>query len=397
MGTDMASSSPAAPVAGSSGRVRRVLRFLHRTLGHTLGIVFVVIGLTGSLLAYWQAIDEGLNPGVLLVAAPPPENRQYRPIDDIVAAANAVMKPGGKAGIIIMPRHEDAAALVLYEIQRPGGISDLHEIGIDPYTAKAIGQRAIQEGGRMFSMPFIQILMSVHSSLLMNGGGEILVAIIAAFMIISILAGIYLWWPRNGNWPQAFTIKRGASSARRTFDVHRVTGAWMSIVLIAMLFTGTYVIIRQVMPSLLSFVAGSEKPLESYKSAASPGASPISAGDAVKRAEEALPGGKLYSVGLPQNREGTYVVGRQAAEEPNRAATYRNVVVDQFSGAVLAIQDRGRFSAGETFNEWVYPLHCGEAFGNFGRGVVLLLGIIPALLYFTALARWRHTRKAKKK
>ncbi|RUP00362.1 PepSY domain-containing protein [Hyphomicrobium sp.] len=392
----MATSGSAATVAGSSGRIRWMLRFLHRTLGHTLGIVFVVIGLTGSMLAYWQAIDEALNPGVLLVAASPPEDRQYRPIDQIMSSAKAAMKPGGEARILIMPRHENAAALVLYEIQRSGGVIDLHEIGIDPYTATTVGQRAIQEDGRTLSMPFIQILMSLHSALLLNEGGEILVAVIATFMIISIIAGIYLWWPRNGNWRQAITIKRGASPARRIFDVHRVTGAWTSIVLIAMLFTGTYVIIRQVMPSLLSFVAGSEKPLDSYRSAASLGAT-ISPGDAVKRAEEALPGGKLYSLSLPQNREGVYIVGRQSVEEPNRAATYRNVVVDQFSGAVLTIQDRDKFSAGETFNEWVYPLHCGEAFGNFGRGVVMLLGIVPALLYFTALARWLNKRRATSK
>jgi hypothetical protein len=50
---------------------------------------------------------------------------------------------------------------------------------------------------------------------------------------------------------------------------------------------------------------------------------------------------------------------------PTQAASYRNVAIDPYR-AVLAIQDRARFSAGESINEWIYPLHCGEAFCNLG-------------------------------
>jgi uncharacterized iron-regulated membrane protein len=81
--------------------------------------------------------------------------------------------------------------------------------------------------------------------------------------------------------------------------------------------------------------------------------------------------------------DGVYVVGKQADDEPNRDDTNRKVTIDQYSGQVLHVQDRKKFSAGETFLEWQYPLHCGEAFGNIGRAFILVMGFVPLTLYVT--------------
>ena len=43
----------------------------------------------------------------------------------------------------------------------------------------------------------------------------------------------------------------------------------------------------------------------------------------------------------------------------------------------LHVQDRRDFTAGETFLEWLYPLHCGEAFGNGGRAFIMAMGFVP--------------------
>ncbi|HTV32634.1 MAG TPA: PepSY-associated TM helix domain-containing protein, partial [Methylocella sp.] len=43
---------------------------IHRYIGLSLGAIFVISGLTGSILAFWQPIDEWLNNDMMFVAAP---------------------------------------------------------------------------------------------------------------------------------------------------------------------------------------------------------------------------------------------------------------------------------------------------------------------------------------
>ena len=74
----------------------------------------------------------------------------------------------------------------------------------------------------------------------------------------------------------------------------------------------------------------------------------------------------------------------------------RNVTIDQYKGQVLHVQDRANFTAGETFLEWQYPLHCGEAFGNIGRAFIMVMGFAPLILYVTGFLRWRQKRRARR-
>ena len=93
---------------------------------------------------------------------------------------------------------------------------------------------------------------------------------------------------------------------------------------------------------------------------------------------------------LPRGPEGTFAIGKHLAGEVNQASTNRMLVIDQYSGEVLASQDPREFSAGEKFFEWQYPLHSGEAFGEAGRAFMLAFGLVPLGLYVTGFVRWRH-------
>ena len=120
-------------------------------------------------------------------------------------------------------------------------------------------------------------------------------------------------------------------------------------------------------------------------------------GEAVAIADKVFPDGRLHWVLFPSAPNAAYVVGKQSHDEPNRTKTYRNVGIDQYSGEVLRVQDRGGFSAGEKFIEWLFPLHAGEAFGEIGRPVVLLIGLTPLTLYVSGFLRWRQKRRARKR
>ena len=47
------------------GTLRRRMLFVHRWLGIILGVYFVMLGITGSLLVFAREIDRALNPELL--------------------------------------------------------------------------------------------------------------------------------------------------------------------------------------------------------------------------------------------------------------------------------------------------------------------------------------------
>lgn len=73
------------------------------------------------------------------------------------------------------------------------------------------------------------------------------------------------------------------------------------------------------------------------------------------------------------------------------------VSVDAFSGTVLRVRDPLTAAAGDTFFNWQYPLHTGEAFGLPGRLLVSFSGLTPLLFMVTGLVLWLGRRAMQRK
>ncbi|HUI22641.1 MAG TPA: PepSY-associated TM helix domain-containing protein [Methylocella sp.] len=386
------------PLARGAQRLqygRKLWATVHRTLGLFLGAIFVVVGLTGSILAFWQSIDEWLNKDIMVVAVPP-SGVSYRPLGEIIATAKAAAPPGGLPERLRMPRHSGLAAAVIFIVPADDDLeTDVYEVFVDPYTAKATGRRLLLHGDRLLSQPFIHIVMDFHWTLLLGYDRAYVVGIPAIVLFISLLSGLYLWWPRNGNWHHALTIKWRATPERITYDLHKTFGLYLSTILMVLLFSGISMIFKPQVRSVVELFSLIRKEPQNLRSTPIPGRPPLSLDGAAAIADKVFPDGELHWILLPGGSAGVYVVGKQADDEPNRASTNRNVTIDQYSGQVLYVQDRNKFSAGETFLEWQYPLHCGEAFGNAGRALIMVMGFVPLALYVTGFLRWRQKRRAR--
>jgi uncharacterized iron-regulated membrane protein len=160
-------------------------------------------------------------------------------------------------------------------------------------------------------------------------------------------------------------------------------------------FFGIYLIFATQTRSVARIFAPVRDEPTDLKSVPIPGRPPLGLAAAASIADGIFPDGTLQSIDLPAGPEGVYVVGKHADDEPNQAAPYRRVTIDQYSGKVLHVQDRANFSARETFLEWQYPLHSGEAFGNAGRAFIMFMRLVPLILYVTGFMRWRRQRRAR--
>lgn len=374
---------------------RKVFLQIHRTIGFFAGAIFVLVGLSGGILAFREDIDEGLNASLMRVDMP--AQAAYRPLDEILAAAVAATPADGKLERLTMPRHSRSAAAITYMVETDDLDTYLYEIFVDPYTAKVKGQRLNLHGDDPLSQPLIPIIMTFHWTLLLGVNNAYLLGCVGILVFISILVGLYLWRPRNGDWRLGLKIKWGASSERIAYDVHRSVGVYFAALLLVMLFTGVAMIFKPATRAAATLFSPVRADPDFGKSTPIPGGSPIGVGEAVAVADKVFPDGRLHWILLPSAPNGVYVVGKQSSDEPNRTKTFRNVGVDQYSGAVLHVQDRDAFTAGEKFLEWLFPLHSGEAFGEIGRPIVLLVGLTPLILYVTGFLRWRQRRRARKR
>ncbi len=106
------------------------------------------------------------------------------------------------------------------------------------------------------------------------------------------------------------------------------------------------------------------------------GAESLSAEQAVALARQVFPEGELRYLGLPQEVQGVYYVALHQPGEVRASGGESQVWLDQYSGNVLRVHDWNRFTAGETFLAWLFPLHNGEAFGLTGRWIVFVAGFV---------------------
>lgn len=368
-------------------KLRKFWLKLHLYLGLFGGGLFVLMSLTGSFLVFYKTIDEWLNP-VLVTTS---DEGSYRPLSEIIEAAREAGPAGGVLDSIEWPLHRRGAFLTWHKVQ-PDNTDEFRwiQVSIDPYTGTVLTKNR-EWGG--YAVSFIYEL---HQSLLIDTAGETILGFVAIFLLVSISTGLYLWWPRPGRFHEALIFTSVRSPIRWHYEWHKLSGFYSAIILGMLAFTGVYLEFGEyVIPIVRFFSPVQDFPKEEdVRSYPNPGAQPLSAEQVIALAREMFPYGELRYLSLPHNDYGIYHVALHQPGEVRASGGESQVWLDQYSGKVLRVRDWNRFTDGETFLAWLFPLHNGEAFGLTGRWIVFIAGFVPLLLYITALRMWWLKRTA---
>lgn len=376
-------------------RLRGVWLAIHKWLGLSLGLVIAIIGLTGSILVFYQEIDEWLNPELLTVS-PPSEHANYRPPDEIFAAAAAAAPSGAEMVFANYPRTPETAFSVTFS--KPQGDSqDTWDVLVDPYTAKVTGTRLIRSSEQWFSRIFVYFLFDLHINLLIpSEWGSTIVGIVAILAIISISLGLVLWWPPRRKWRRAFAVRWRSSGQRLTYDLHQVFGIYPWIVVLALLVSGIYFNLPATFMAAVR--AFSPQTTDGYAIASIKGqsGSALTLGQAMAIADSHSPGGQTFWMYPATEKTATYRIYKKGLTSISPVFHVRTHVIDQYSGKILHTEDVATGTAGDAFIAWQWPLHSGQAFGMTGRILVLLSGLACVGLFVTGVMRWLHKRRARK-
>jgi uncharacterized iron-regulated membrane protein len=368
----------------------KVWRDIHLYLGLTIGAVFVLAGLTGSLLVFYVELDEVLNPELHVT-----EQQTQQPLQSYEAIYQALKQAHSErsgAWRLEIPRNSQAMLMARYYKAKEKEHVHFAPLmaWVNPYTGEVVSSRFWGD----YVMTWIYDL---HYELLLDKTGKIIMGIIGIFLLVSVVIGVYLWWPKSGKFKSALTFKAKASKERFHYDLHNVSGIYSLVFLGLLLISGAILELPDYFNPLLNKLSPLHKGDDFQSTVPHTGQTRITVDEAVKLAAQNYPNAKLRWIETPSNAEDSYNFRFYQKGEPSQRFPKSIVWVDQYNGKVLAKRDPAEQSSGDVFLSWMHPLHSGEIAGMTGRVIVVISGFIPAILFYTGFVRWRQKCKAKQR
>lgn len=358
---------------------RRRWSLLHRWLAFSIGVLFVLLGLSGSVITYEQEIDAWLNPRLMRVQP----RAEQASIATMEAQVRAQLPAFAQLYAARLPHRDGDAALWFFK----NADGARRQFTVDVYTGRVIGERSADHH-------LVGWIYEFHASLLMGLAGNVLLSVVAIAALVLLVSGLWLWAPRTaGQWRQALRVARTHSRDRLYFDLHRVSGAYASALLLLSAFTGIYMALPPLMEGAVSLVS----PVTPWSVPTAMGGPPrLSLQAAVERAQQVFPDARPKV--LAMDRPGLYEINLFHPQDRLwRKAGQRTVFIDAATGEVLRADAPQRGSGGDRFVRWMFPLHNGEAFGEISRAVVCFSGLVPLLLAIAGTALWARRLRNRRR
>ncbi|WP_319381834.1 PepSY-associated TM helix domain-containing protein [Thiomicrorhabdus sp.] len=205
---------------------------LHWILGITAGLILMVVGVTGATLSFEKEILKVLNPDLVKVT----------PAKDAVALTPEALlqriqqnHPDRKINGLTLSKDPYEAAKVNFAVEGEGRRARKGETRyVDPYNGTVRWEEE-------FGHEFMHTVESLHRRLLSGEVGKQIVGASTIALIILILSGLYLRWPKT--WTSLKTwLTFNPRKTGRSFlsSLHAVAGTWALIFLLLASLTGLY-------------------------------------------------------------------------------------------------------------------------------------------------------------
>lgn len=370
--------------AAALGRSWRIwVRRVHLWLGLSLGLLFVVIGLTGSALVFYVGIDEALHPEARSDARAPAPGWSSPVWDRTLATGHAAgFDPAGKWSFEVTG--EGGAIPARYYPPAPHGAAHppRQMVWFSPDGLRIV--RVAPWGGYLMSW-----IYELHMQLLAGDVGMQVVGWSGIALLVLLVTGVIAWWPR-GNWAKALAFKPHAAPIRRLHDLHKLTGVSSALLLLIVTATGVILALPGVKAALLA-----PAPVPEPRSSGGTGR-PISLHRALGVARAAIPDGRLVFIDVPGDIDQPYRIRLQVPRDPHARFPGSYVFVDRRTASVVAVQDVRTGGIGTTINAWVRPLHDGSIGDLPVRILAVLIGMAPMALCLTGFLRWKRRRSRQK-
>src|SRR5260370_4709571 len=174
--------------------MRKILLQSHLYGALTAGVFIVILGVSGSIIAFEDELDRWFRPDLFNV-------KTQSTTLTAAALGEIALKafPDERMMVYVVPPTADRSAVIALR-----GL----QVFMDPYTGAILGTRS--------GPTFLQKNHQFHIRLLAGRTGETIVRIAAIVLLFLVLSGVVLWWPLK-----RLTLKWSASWRRINFDLHQ--------------------------------------------------------------------------------------------------------------------------------------------------------------------------------
>ena len=182
---------------------------VHLYLALSVGFLFALMGLTGSLSMYRVELDELFNPQLVIEQA----QGSYQSLDKIMAAVKAAHPTRYGAWTLEMPRSAHSMATVWYD-KPTETFFELYAplmVSVNPYTSEVVASR-------FWGQTATTGLLDWHTQLKLDRFGWNTVGLLGVLLLISCGTGLYLWWPGLKALPQTFKLRHQSGMMWLAFD-----------------------------------------------------------------------------------------------------------------------------------------------------------------------------------
>ena len=357
--------------------LRKVVLQIHLYLGLAAGIFLVILGLTGSIMAFEGDIDHWLHPELWYVTPGP----RPLPENDLISTVQNRF-PGARVLAVQFFRAPNLAQLMQ--------LTDGTAVYINPYDAAVLGDAVgLSTSDRALGyihQLHLRLVPDPRSAPKLAAAGKIVVSFAGLFLCLLVPTGVTLWWRTKRtsiNWKTAVWKQPWF---RVCFDAHHLIGIYASLFLWIAAFTGI-MIGFDFGETTFYRITRSSRPArpQSFASVPIPGADPIMADQVLGIARGAMPNATPAVLVLPVRKAGSFTVLMRVPEETSEAV-HSSVTIDQYSGKVLSVRSYLKDSTGYRWIRFNRSIHTGDV---FGLPTHILFSLSSLLLVAMVIIWWK--------
>lgn len=365
---------------------KKITGKIHLWLGLSSGLVVLLLGITGCILAFELEIRSFTEPFRNVKT----ENRPVLPPASLKAIAEKHL--ASKIALGIEYPGEGKAAVAAYYDE-----SHYELVFMNPYSGELLKHKNM-------NTDFFRIILDGHFYLwLPHNIGQPVAASATLVFLLMMITGLVLWWPKNkAARKQRFSIRWNVRWRRKNYDLHNVLGFYMTWVAIFLAITGLVFGFQWFAKSVYFISSGGEKMVEHQH--------PVS--DTTRQKQVTDMADRLWQqhAAAVKKDESIGVYFAALASDPveivvnHRPGTYYNsdfFHYDQYSGKKLKAEGSwdGKFSEAKLADKIArmnYDIHVGAVLGLPGKLLAFFASLIAASLPVTGFLIWRGRRKKNK-
>ena len=359
-------------------KVRNLVRSLHGSIGLVMGLLFVIVSLTGGAIVFHEEIDYALNQSLHRVSV----QSLSVPFDDILAPVQKA-HPDLPIQYVRFPKQTDGTYIVTMTDKNGHRL----ETFVNPYTGAVLGER-------VWEYSLTGFLYTLHHELFLGNTGLIILIVVGSALLLMSISGVILWtgWRKL---KAGFTIRWNAPASLRNFDLHQLSGMISQLFLAVLAVTGVTITVLH----LPGVMGGSEIAAQTMPNQTMPNQPAIALSQLLQKVDVAMPEGKTTSVSFNEKQPREFTITKHFPEQETGKFDLSTVQIDRYSGEILSankvLKPEGFFAV----MLLLANLHFGTIAGLPTRILYVFVGIVPLLLLITGakmLIARKWNRAAKK-